>query len=166
VNSVKERYICELEQYFGPDRRRINHALKVLAAAEKIMDAEEVDAATREIVTITAILHDVGIKVAEEKYHSSAGIYQEQEGPAVAAAIMARQGTRAAAADRVAYIIGGHHTAAKNNGLDFQIIWEADLFVNIEEEGLTNHPEKLPAIIAANFRTPAGIALARSRYGA
>ena len=40
------------------------------------------------MVISAAILHDIGIHKAEEKYKSSAGNYQEIEGPPIAKAIM------------------------------------------------------------------------------
>jgi CRISPR/Cas system-associated endonuclease Cas3-HD len=153
-----------LKTHFGSDERRIDHALKVLEAAEIIMNGEKVDAKVREVVTITALLHDVGIKAAEQKYNSSAGPYQEIEGPPVARKIMAQRGAPQEIMERVAYIVGSHHTASKNDGLDFQIIWEADLMVNIEEDGLYKSPEKLPAIISKNFKTLTGQRLAEERY--
>ncbi|MEN6412418.1 MAG: HD domain-containing protein [Veillonellales bacterium] len=162
--NYREKYIKELKEHFGPDQRRIQHALKVLNIAETIMDGEKVDAALRKIVTITALLHDVGIKAAEQKYHSSAGPYQEKEGPAIVRKIMVRQGEQEADIQRVTYIVGGHHTWSKNDGLDFQIIWEADLMVNIQEDGLDRQREKLPGIFAKNLRTAAGKLLAKNKY--
>ena len=160
----KDTYIAELHAHFGPDKRRINHALKVLRFAEMIMEGEKVADELRTIVTITALLHDVGIKTAEEKYKSSAGRYQEIEGPPIAEEIMRRRDESQAVMGRVAYIIGGHHTAAKNNGLDFQIIWEADLLVNIAEDGLADGSDKLRGIIDRNFRTGTGKAIAYREY--
>lgn len=160
----KDTYIAEMQAHFGTDKRRINHALKVLRFAEMILEGENVADDLRTIVTITALLHDVGIKAAEEKYKSSAGRYQEIEGPPIAEEIMRRHGETEAVIGRVAYIIGGHHTAAKNNGLDFQIIWEADLLVNIEEDGLADGSDKLGGIIERNFRTNTGKAIAYKEY--
>lgn len=160
----KEAYLVELRQHFGTDERRINHAEKVLAFAEKIMDGEKVSEEVRLITMITAILHDVGIKPAEQKYNSSAGRYQELEGPPIAQAMMRKAGESEAVISRVCYIIGGHHTPSKNDGIDFQIIWEADLMVNIEEEELTKDKVKLKEIIAKNFKTATGKCLAAAEY--
>lgn len=160
----KEFYIGELKRHFGADARRINHALKVLGFAEQIMDGEGVDRTVRHIVTITAVLHDVGIKIAEEKYNSSAGPHQEKEGPPVAREIMKRANEDEAVIERVCYIIGGHHTPGKNDGLDFQIIWEADLLVNIEEDALTGDKDKLAYIITKNFKTATGKSIAERLY--
>lgn len=163
MENFREEYIQELKSYFRSDERRINHALKVLKFAEQIMQGEGIDEETGKIITITAILHDVGIKVAEQKYHSSSGMYQEIEGPPIVREIMTRRNEPAALVDRVAYIVGSHHTAFKNNGLDFQVIWEADLLVNIEEDGL-NKSDKLSEIIEKNFRTATGIRIAHKLY--
>lgn len=160
----KNIYTDELRKHFGSDTRRINHALKVLHYAELIVDGEKVHGEMRKVVTITALLHDVGIKAAEQKYNSSAGHYQEIEGPSIARAIMQRHDEPPAVMDRVAYIIGGHHTAAKNDGLDFQIIWEADLLVNIEEDGLAKGTDKLQRIIEKNFLTDTGKSIAYKQY--
>lgn len=157
-------YTQELKQHFGTDQRRINHALKVLNYAEMIMNSEKVDEKARKTITITALLHDSGIKAAEEKYRSSAAKYQEIEGPPIVRAIMTKHGEDSALIDRVAYIVGGHHTAAKNDGLDFQIIWEADLMVNIEEDGLLKDKNKLQNIITKNFVTKTGIKIAEKTY--
>jgi HD superfamily phosphodiesterase len=163
-DQVEQRYREELQKHFGADERRIHHAGEVLAYAKKIMEGEGVDSATRKIVTITALLHDVGIKAAELKYHSSAGRYQEIEGPAIVRAILTSHNEPEELIQRVAYIVGGHHTAKKNDGLDFQIIWEADLLVNMEEEGLGNKPDQLAQVIAKNFRTPTGLQIVSDRF--
>lgn len=159
-----EAYLKELRRHFGTDERRINHACKVWSFAEKIMQGEKVAADLQHVVTIAAILHDVGIKLAEQKYNSAAGPYQELEGPPIAKEIMGRIGERETVISRVCYIIGGHHTPSKNDGIDFQIIWEADLLVNIEEEGIAMDKVKLKEIISKNFKTETGKRLAEKEY--
>lgn len=160
----REKYIEDMKNYFGDDARRINHALKVLGFAERIMDGEKIEGNLKKIITITAILHDIGIKMAEKKYNSSAGKYQEIEGPPIAAEIMSGNNENSDIIERVCYIIGGHHTASKNNGPDFQIIWEADLLVNIEEDGLYKNKENVKNIIDKNFETKTGRDIAVNMY--
>ncbi|ABB13948.1 HD domain-containing protein [Carboxydothermus hydrogenoformans] len=160
----KEKYIEAMKNYFGDDTRRINHALKVLNYAERIMEGENIEGDLKKIITITAILHDIGIIVAEQKYNSSAGKYQEIEGPPIAREIMVKNNEDKSIIERVCYIIGGHHTAEKNDGLDFQIIWEADLLVNIEEDGLDKNKENVKKIIEKNFKTNTGRNIAVKTY--
>jgi HD superfamily phosphodiesterase len=70
--------------YNGNDLRRINHLLKVLSFAHHIGVMENCDSQLQKIIDISAILHDIGIHESERKYNSSAGKWQEIEGPIVA----------------------------------------------------------------------------------
>lgn len=162
--DIREQYTIGLKDFFGADQMRIQHALQVLHFAERIMEGEDVDDTMRKVVTITALLHDVGIKIAEQKYNSSAGNYQELEGPPIVREMMTQQNEPENIIQRVAYIVGGHHTSAKNDGLDFQIIWEADLLVNIKAEKLDADMERLKGIISKNIRTSTGMRLVRELY--
>ena len=80
---MKDKLIQKMKDVFGDDQKRINHALAVLKYAEQIHAVEGGDAA---VVTAAAILHDIGIHQAEQKYGSTAGKYQEIEGPPIAEA--------------------------------------------------------------------------------
>ncbi|WP_431062692.1 HD domain-containing protein [Methanobacterium sp.] len=84
VIMVMEKMI----EYFQSDVRRINHALKVFDFTQIIAEDLDLDNETKEIIFYSAILHDIGIKNAEEKYSSSAAKYQELEGPIVAREIL------------------------------------------------------------------------------
>jgi len=128
---MQNRVMDEMIGYFGHDVRRINHALKVHAFASLIACREVEDIRTREIIGITALLHDIGIHEAEKKYNSTAGNYQEIEGPPIARKILEHLQVPADISDRVCFITGTHHSCPRIDGLDFQIIVEADLLVNI-----------------------------------
>ena len=84
--------IDEAIGYFTPDIRRINHLFKVYSYAKTIGEMENLDEKMQEILEVTAVLHDIGIKVSEEKYQSSAGCYQEIEGPGIARKILEQLG--------------------------------------------------------------------------
>ena len=86
--------------HFGHDTRRINHALKVFAFARIISYHEHLDSGTEEIVLYTALLHDIGIVEAERNTRSSAGNYQQIEGPPVAREILSDLGIPDPAIDR------------------------------------------------------------------
>jgi hypothetical protein len=162
---MREQAITAMQEVFGEDQRRIKHALKVLCFAEKIADGENIAPDTSRIITLAAILHDIGMHQAENKYNSTAGHYQESEGPPIARDILNAMGIPPTCVERVCYIIGHHHTPSAIDGVDFQIVWEADWLVNIEEEGIDREREKVTAIIVRNFATKTGISLARTQYG-
>ena len=104
------------------------------------------DAGTQHILETAAILHDVGIKPALEKYKSSAGPYQEMEGPAPAREMLMQLQYDPAVIDRVCYLIAHHHTYSDIYGADYQILVEADFLVNLDEG-------KSSAIEAENVKT-------------
>ncbi|OJU11283.1 MAG: phosphohydrolase [Clostridiales bacterium 43-6] len=149
-------------RYFDKDKRRINHALKVHSFARLIALGERVDDKTLEIIEITAILHDIGIKTAEEKYNSSMAKYQETEGPPVARKLLADLNVDGEIIDRVCFIIGHHHTIGKIDGIDFQIIVEADFLVNIDEDDMKGNA--VTSIREKCFKTKTGLEIFNDLY--
>jgi len=157
-----EKVCKEMIAYFGSDVRRINHALKVWAFARIIGENENLDEFSKDVVNYTAILHDIGIKEAERKYDSNAGTYQEKEGPAIAKDILTKIGVDNSIIERVCFIIGHHHTYNKIDGLDFQIIVEADFLVNIYEDEMKK--EAIEKIKNSYFKTRTALELIRTMY--
>lgn len=154
--------LTDMILYFGDDAKRINHALKVYGFAKAICESEDVSGNEREIIELTAILHDIGIREAERKYNSSAWNYQETEGPPVAREILEKNGIADKITDRVCFIIGHHHRFDKIDGIDFQILVESDLLVNIFEHGSSK--ESAESVKNSVFKTQAGIKLLDSIY--
>lgn len=158
---LKEKLIKELEDYFGQDEKRINHAKKVMDFAEDILKQEKAD---WDIVMPASILHDVGIKVAEAKYGSAAGHYQEKEGPEVARKILLKLGVKKDNIDEICSIIAHHHSPEKINTQNFKVLYDADWLVNLKEEVDTNDEAKLKDIIHKVFFTDTGRVLAKKLY--
>ena len=156
------RVMDKMVGYFGHDTKRINHALKVFAFAWIISSRESLDAGMQEIIAYTALLHDIGIQEAERKYTSCSGKYQQIEGPPIARQILTDLGISAPIIDRVCFITGNHHTYSKIDGIDFQIIVEADFLVNIFEDDLGR--EAIESISVRIFKTEAGKNLLRTMY--
>ncbi|MCL2320382.1 MAG: HD domain-containing protein [Treponema sp.] len=119
--------------YNGSDVKRINHLLKVFSFARHIGVMENCDTQTQTIIEIASLLHDIGIPVAIQKYNSSAGKWQEIEGPVVAKELLKDLDVDATILDRVLFLIGHHHTYTNIDGIDYQILVEADFLVNIFE---------------------------------
>jgi HD superfamily phosphodiesterase len=152
----------EMIHYFGNDVKRINHALKVYSFAKTIAELEHLNQVTRTIIEVTAILHDIGIKEAERKYNSSAGNYQEKEGPTVAKSILEKTVLPFDTINRICFIIANHHSLSKIDDIDFQIIVEADFLVNIFEDEIT--AETVKAILEKHFKTKSGIQILSAIY--
>ena len=163
--TLKIKLIAEMKKEFGTDFKRINHALKVLQAAEDILEKEEADSI---VVVAAALLHDIGIQEAERKHDSSAGKYQELEGPPIARRILEALDVKPALdLERIGHvcrIVGSHHSASDIDTPEFRIIWDADWFVNIPDEKSGKSQEELRAFINKVFRTGAGKAIALDAY--
>ena len=162
MDDVIARVIEKMIKYFGTDVRRINHALKVYGFANCIARNEKLSANDAFCVDIAAILHDIGIVEAEMKYNSTSGCYQEMEGPAVARKIVENEMLDDKMLDRICYIIGNHHSYQNIDGIDFQIIVEADFLVNIHEDEMSD--QAIHSIRDKYFKTQTGISLIDGIY--
>ena len=161
--SIVPEVIMKMMDYFATDLRRINHALKVYSYAKTIGTLEKLTDEAQYILEISAILHDIGIKEAEKKHHSTAGHYQEIEGPLVANVLLKEFAIPEEILNRIMYLIGHHHSYRRIDGIDFQILVEADFLVNIYEEGMNQN--QIDAIFRKYFKTSAGHSIMKNCYG-
>ena len=152
----------EMQEYYKGDARRIFHFMKVYSFAKHIAICESVDAPTLFILELAALMHDIGIKKSEEKYGSSAGSYQEKEGPPIAEMILQKNKIDQNVIDRVCYLIGHHHTYTKIDGIDYQILVEADFIVNIDEDKMSNSATE--SVMRKYFKTQTGLLCLRYLY--
>ena len=148
--------------FYHGSRHDINHFLKVYAYAKTIGECEGLDEATQTTLEVAAILHDIACPLCREKYGHADGAHQEQEGPGLALPFLKDSGLPQACVDRVVYLIGHHHTPEGVDGLDYQILLEADYLVNADESGYTK--EHIERTLKSMFKTPTGIALLKSIY--
>ncbi len=130
--SPRARIIKAMMDFFGQDEGRIEHALRVLYHAERTM--EQYEGYDLDIVLATAILHDVGIKVAEERHGSQDGKKQELYGPPAAEELLLAIGYPAPKIERVKEIIGNHHSPSRYDYVELEILKEADRIVNEVEK--------------------------------
>lgn len=134
--------ITEMMKYYTGDPKRIQHFIKVYQFAKMIGEMEGLSEELQHILETAAIVHDIGIKPAEEKYGSCGGKLQEQEGPAVAEEILQRLGYGQEVIHRVCYLVGHHHTYDQIDGSDYRILVEADFLVNLYEDGVSKDAVK------------------------
>jgi len=115
------------------------------------------------VLEAAALVHDIGIKAAEEKYGSCEGKLQEKEGPAVAGEMLRRLGFSEQVTERVCYLVGHHHTYGNIEGMDYQILVEADFLVNFYEDGVKK--EAVRQAYDRIFRTESGRRICREMFG-
>ena len=157
------KLIAAMTDYDKGDAMRIQHFMKVHDYAVTIGTLEGIGENLMSILESAAILHDIGIHISEEKYGSSNGKYQEKEGPEEARKLLSSLGGyNNQQIERICYLIAHHHTYNNIDGLDYQILVEADFLVNIYEDNLT--AQAIENVRAKIFRTKPGLDLLDNMY--
>ena len=113
----------------------ITHFITVWTYAKTIGELEGLDADTQYLLEATAIVHDIACPFCREKYGRADGKLQEKEGPSIVRTFLADSGMTEAQKERIAYLVGHHHTLSGIEGDDFQILIEADYLTNASEQG-------------------------------
>lgn len=124
----------EMIKLYSGDAKRIQHFCKVHSYAKLIAEMEGVNTDTLFVLEAAALTHDIGIHYCEEKYGSCSGKLQEKEGPAIAKRLLADLHFEEQVSERVQYLIAHHHTYDNMDGIDYQILVEADFLVNLCED--------------------------------
>lgn len=149
------KLLSAMIHYDKGDAKRIQHLVKVHNFAATIGRLEELDENTLFVLETAAILHDIGIHLSEQKYGDNTPKYQELEGPAEADKLMREVGGYTEKQiDRVKYLVGHHHTYSNIDGLDYQILIEADFLVNLY--GSAAKYDSPPNILKKMFKTESG----------
>lgn len=149
--------------YYDGDPKRIQHFTKVHSYARLIGIGEELDDASLFILEAAAYTHDIGIRVAEEKYGRCDGKLQEQEGPIIAQKMLSQLGFENYIVERICFLIGHHHTYDNIDGLDYQILVEADFLVNLYEDDAGNRA--IDKAYKRIFKTETGKKIFRLMFG-
>lgn len=135
----------------------IDHFLKVWSLAKTIGEEEELDSETQEILELSAVVHDIACPLCRKKYGNTNGKYQEEESAPLVEAFFSEFLVRVQNVERIKFLVEHHHTYTNVDGLDYQILLEADFLVNAGEseyskEMIENARENI-------FRTATGIRL-------
>lgn len=149
-------------EFYRGDSARIQHFVKVHSFAKLIGEEENLDSRTLYILEAAAYVHDIGIRPAMEKYGRENGPLQEQEGPAEAEKMLKLLGFEPEVIERVCYLVGHHHTYTNIDGMDYQILVEADFLVNYFENGM--EPETIRKSVGRIFQTESGKHIAEEMF--
>lgn len=158
IAQIMERMIA----FSGGNIHDIDHLIRVWTYAKIIGEMEGFDANKQNILEVAAITHDIACPLCREKYGNTNGKYQEEEGTRLVKAFLAESGMTKAQIDRVAFLVGHHHTFTGIDSLDWQILIEADFIANASESGYSK--EKVKAFLQKNMKTESGNRLARAVF--
>lgn len=155
------RLIKLTTEYFSADARRIQHFMKVYGYASFI--GEQENCSNIDVLKAAAVVHDVGIKKAEEIFGYNDGRLQEQYGPGMAEPLLREAGYDESEIARIKYLVAHHHTYSNMDGLDYRILVEADFLVNLYEDNASM--EAITAAYNRIFTTATGKWLCKTIYG-
>ncbi|HIY33809.1 MAG TPA: HD domain-containing protein [Candidatus Eubacterium faecigallinarum] len=162
-DELLEKIKLSMIDYYSGDPKRIHHFIKVHSFAKLIGGLEKLDSNEMFVLECAALVHDIGIKPAEEKYASSSGKYQEAEGGKPAAELLRGLGVSEDVVNRVCYLVSHHHTYNMIDGADYQILVESDFIVNLYEDNVK--PDGIRNALKNIFKTHGGITVARKCFG-
>ncbi len=157
-----EKLFLKMIEYYAGDAKQVQHFVKVHSFAKRIGLAEQLDEHNLAVLEAAALVHDIGIKAAREKHDSSNGKFQELEGPPLAEKMLAELGYPEEIVQRVSYLVGHHHSYDQIDGLDYQILVEADFLVNIYESNMSR--ETVQSVLEKIFKTESGRRLANLMF--
>ena len=158
---INKLHLAMIELYHG-DSKRIQHFCKVHSYAKLIGETENINKDTLFVLEAAALTHDIGIHICEEKYGACNGKLQEKEGPPIAEKLLTDMGFGNEITDRVIYLIAHHHTYNDIDGIDYQILVEADFLVNMHEDELSR--EAIETAYHKIFRTEAGKKICKEMF--
>ncbi len=157
-----DTYWKDIEEVYREDPAMIEHTRRVYTYALRIAEELAVSGEEKHSALLAALLHDVGIVEAYKKYGSRDGEYQHREGPPIARRIMERKGEKETTRERVVFIVGHHHDFSQVDGVDFRILVEADMLVNLPE--LLPDSGRWADFIEEFFQTNPGKNIARETF--
>ena len=113
----------------------IDHFIRVWTYARTIGELENLDRETQFLLEVAAITHDIACPLCRVKYGNTNGKYQEEEGIPMVKEFLSDIGIAEEVIDRVAFLVGHHHTFSGIDGIDYQILIEVDYIANATENG-------------------------------
>lgn len=152
--SRQSDLILKMMEYEEKNAHRINHFLKVFSFAKTIGESEGLDDRTQSVLETAAIVHDIGIKPSMAEHGNANGPNQERLGIQPARDMLTELGYDSELTERVAYLVGHHHTYSAIDGKDYQILVEADFLVNCCEHDMGE--KEIESVRRKIFKTETG----------
>lgn len=128
-----EEIMKKMIVYADGNHHDINHFMKVHSFARTIGLSEGLDDHTQYILEAAAIVHDIACPLCRIKYGNTNGKHQEEESEVLLREFFKDTDITNDALERIIYLVTHHHTYTGVDGIDYQILLEADFLVNGDE---------------------------------
>ena len=158
VAQIMEKMIA----YSEGNLHDIDHFIRVWTYARTIGKMEHLPKDTQFILEVASITHDIACPLCREKYENTNGKYQEEEGIPLVKAFLTDTGMTETQIERIAYLVGHHHTINGIDALDWQILIEADYIANATENSYSETNTK--NFVQKIMKTDSGKRLAKSIF--
>ena len=135
--------IEKMTDFYKGNIHDIYHFLKVWAFAKNIGEAEGLDPKTQETLEMAAVVHDIACPLCREEFFKDV--------PAGELDV-----------ERITWLVTHHHTYTNVEGMDYQILLEADFLVNAGESEYSK--QAIENFCRKVFRTEAGTHLLKSMF--
>lgn len=159
---MKERIVNKMIDFYRGNRTDVRHFLKVYAYAQTIGRLEGLDERTQDTLEIAAIVHDIACPLCREKYGNTNGNHQEAESEPLLRIFLSEFALPEEMEERIIYLVTHHHTYTNVEGMDYQILLEADYLVNADESQYSH--EAICKFRERVFKTKSGTHMLDSIY--
>ena len=146
--------IEKMIDFYQGNLRDIEHFLKVWAYAKTIGEQESVDENTQGILELAAVVHDISCPLCREKYGNTNGKNQELESEPLVKEFFEGMPVSEQKVERIIWLVTHHHTYTNIDGIDYQILIEADFLVNFLEDNVPK--ENIRKVYETIFKTETG----------
>ena len=161
-NMMVAAAVERMTDFYKGNIHDIYHFLKVWAFARNIGEAEGLDPKTQETLEMAAVVHDIACPLCREKYGNASGTHQEEESAPLVEEFFKDVPAGELDIERITWLVTHHHTYTNVEGMDYQILLEADFLVNAGESGYSR--EAIENFCRNVFQTETGMRLLKSMY--
>lgn len=158
VSEIMEKMIS----FSNGNIHDIDHLIRVWTYAKTIGELEGLDSETMFILELAAITHDIACPLCRDKYGNTNGKHQENEGIQMVKEFLYDTELTDAQINRVAFLVGHHHTFTGIEGADWQILVEADYIANASENGYSE--QNIQNFMEKSAKTESGKRLIRQVF--
>lgn len=152
----ESRLLLDALTYENGHLRRTQHILNVYALAKLLGEQEGLSAHEQQTLRAAAILHDIAIKRCKEKYGDGCPENQRKEAPQMVREFLTACGYPETDVPRITELVVLHHCYDHIDGMDFQLLVEADLIAACFEAA---SPAERAAAVCPLFKSKAGLQL-------
>ena len=157
IASAISKMACFSTQDMQNMEHDIEHFLKVWMFAKAIGESAHLDDKTQQTLELAGVVHDISCPLCRKKFGNASGKHQEEESEPLVREFFSNFSEEGIDVDRIVFLVTHHHTYTDIDGIDYQILLEADFLVNAEESSYSKE-----TIISARdkfFETELGLVL-------